>query len=212
MKQTKHLHDIILAVVILTIFVMVKIPYVSTIISSILILAYSSIKKELKNGLGFIWPNEILKTLGLSFLIASILVACSFYVFLPTLEYFTGVPLKLGPFSQMEGNISLLITSLCIGWIFGGFMEEIIFRGFFISRILTFLPDKSGIIFGVLTTSILFGYLHGYQGITGQLTIGITGIILGSIYLLNQRKIWMNIFIHGFVNTISMILLFFGVL
>jgi len=141
---------------------------------------------------------------------AIVLVLTSYFLFLPTLEFLTGVPHKLGVFGQLKGNTQLLFTSIAIGWIIGGLTEEIIFRGFFISKITNILPGKTGAIISVLITSTIFGYLHSYQGITGQLLIGTIGAILGGIYLMNNKRIILNIFIHGFVNTISMLMLYWG--
>jgi len=211
MGSRQYIHDLLVSVLIFVVLFLLEIPYLPIILSFILIFVYSALKKDLREGLGFIWPARIFPVLGLSLLISVLLVICSFYVFRPFLEFITGVPLNYGPFSQLEGNYQLLFVSIGIGWLVGGFMEEIIFRGFFLSRIVDILPGKPGVILGLLSTSIFFGYLHDYQGITGQLLTGIFGLIQGSIYILNKRKIWMNIFIHGFVNTISMMILFFGI-
>ncbi|WP_421986411.1 type II CAAX prenyl endopeptidase Rce1 family protein [Roseivirga sp.] len=58
-------------------------------------------------------------------------------------------------------------------------------------------------------TSELFGYMHDYQGITGQVLTGYTGFSMGLVYLW-KRNIWLNIFIHGAIDTISMFLLYKG--
>ncbi|MFY0591942.1 MAG: hypothetical protein JXQ92_04810 [Roseivirga sp.] len=51
--------------------------------------------------------------------------------------------------------------------------------------------------------------MHDYQGITGQVLTGYTGFSMGLVYLW-KRNIWLNIFIHGAIDTISMFLLYKG--
>lgn len=211
MKKSRILHDALSALLILTILIFLELPYLPVVLSSILVVGYSTLKTGIGNELGFIRPKQLFQSIGIAMMMAIVLVASSFFLFGPALELITGEAINLGPFAQLKGNTSFLLISIAIGWIIGGFMEEIIFRGFFLSRIIDLFPGKKGVILGILLTSLLFGYLHDYQGITGQLLTGLIGAILGGIYVLNQRKIWLNILLHGSLNTISMLLLYAGI-
>ncbi len=120
--------------------------------------------------------------------------------------------MELGVFAQLKGNTNLLVFSLASGWIVGGLLEETIFRSFFISRFINHLPDKIGMAVGIVLSSLLFGYLHAYQGPTGQILTGFTGLLLGTIYVFNKQNIWLCILTHGFIDTLSMTLLYFDLI
>tara|TARA_R110001599_G_scaffold203055_1_gene399999 strand:- start:25128 stop:25763 length:636 start_codon:yes stop_codon:yes gene_type:complete len=209
--KTIHLQDLLFSILILCVLLFLTVPYLPIILSTGLILTYCAFKKGVRIELGFIPPARKFRTVGIALLTACLLVTLSFFILRPAFELITGVPLNLGSFSQLQNNPRLLIISITIGWLVGGFMEEIIFRGFFLTHIMEIIPGRSGAITGIIISAFIFGYLHDYQGITGQLLTGTSGLILAAIYVANQRKIWLNILIHGFVNTISMLLLYFGV-
>jgi membrane protease YdiL (CAAX protease family) len=209
MQKFNQFYDILLAFLVLGLIFFIEIPYLPLLLSAGIILIYTGIKGHWQD-LGLVIPENMGQTIMTSILMAIILVLTSYFLFIPTLEFLTGVPHNLGIFSQLKGNTQLLFTSIALGWIIGGFTEELIFRGFFISKITNLIPGKMGAVIAVLITSIIFGYLHKYQGVTGQLFIGIIGTILGGIYLINKKRLVLNIFIHGFVNTISMLMLYWG--
>ncbi|MFT4736525.1 MAG: membrane protease YdiL (CAAX protease family) [Paraglaciecola sp.] len=210
MKHTKALQPAIVSLFVLCILFFLNVPYRSIVFSSGIILLYSVLKKGGIKELGLIRPSHIGQTVLMAALMAVVLVIGTFYFFHPVLEAMTGNQLNRGPFSQLEGNTSFLFVSIIIGWTIGAFMEEIIFRGFFLSRLMILMPGNTGVFAGIAVTSLLFGYLHDYQGITGQILTGVIGVFLGGIYVMNQGRLWLNVLVHGFVNTISMLLLYKG--
>ena len=52
--------------------------------------------------------------------------------------------------------------------------------------------------------------MHSQQGITGQLVTGIVGGLLALIFYLRKYDLWFVIAVHGFFDTISIILIYFG--
>jgi membrane protease YdiL (CAAX protease family) len=58
--------------------------------------------------------------------------------------------------------------------------------------------------------SVLFGYGHYYKGPAGILDSSVAGFILGSAYLLTGRNLWAPVFAHGFIDTVGVIVGFFG--
>ncbi|MEQ8423687.1 MAG: CPBP family intramembrane glutamic endopeptidase [Cyclobacteriaceae bacterium] len=204
-------HDLLaLGMVIFTL--LLRIPYLNLLAALILILIYTYKKQGIKAELGFARPDRIGNTIIMGALLAIVIVASSYFLMLPLFEMLTGQPLALGIFEQLRGNTGLLLTSLALGWIVGGLIEEIIFRAFFISRCANMLSDKISVVIGAILSSTLFGYLHTYQGPSGQLLTGFVGLILATIYIVNYRNIWLNVFTHGFVNTFGMLLLYFDVI
>jgi hypothetical protein len=60
----------------------------------------------------------------------------------------------------------------------------------------------------VLASSLVFGAAHGYQGLAGATGAAEIGLLLGVMYLLNKRNLWMNIVCHGCIDSISLLWLY----
>ncbi|MFD2517034.1 CPBP family intramembrane glutamic endopeptidase [Salinimicrobium flavum] len=107
---------------------------------------------------------------------------------------------------DIQGDLSKLIISLIILWITAGFLEELIFRAFLINALEQFLGNSTWSLWGAVgISSVIFGLIHAYQGIGGILTTTGLGLIFGIAYVINGRRIWPLIFIHGLIDTITMI-------
>jgi membrane protease YdiL (CAAX protease family) len=62
----------------------------------------------------------------------------------------------------------------------------------------------------LLAVSIVFGFAHIGQGITGQLENVLDGFLLGLIYLGCGRNLAVPIVAHGVTDTVDLLLLFMG--
>ena len=173
-----------------------------------MVLVFSKYDKNLSKL--FFNDKSILELVAKSFLYATLLVLLSYYVLIPIIENLTNEPINYRVFEPMKGNFNLLIKYLGIGWLVGGILEEFIFRGYLLQTIEKLFPRKIGMLLGVLFSSLIFGLLHEYQGISGQLLTGIGGVVLGFIYVFNHKNVWLNILTHGFMNSISMSLFYFS--
>lgn len=113
---------------------------------------------------------------------------------------------------QIQGDLTALISILLKVWTTVAFGEEILGRVFLIDRfeaVLNGIPGAT--VLSVISASILFGLAHGYQGPGGIILAGVIGLIVSGLYLYQKRSIWTNVVVHGMVDTIAMVLLFFGV-
>lgn len=72
-----------------------------------------------------------------------------------------------------------------------GIVEEIIFRGFALWYLASFMPITAAIIL----SSIAFGFGHSYQGANGILKTGIIGVVFGIIFVVSG-SIWLPIILH----------------
>lgn len=201
--------NLAIAVLVVGLMLLIDTPYLGTLLSLVTVIGYLIATNQFKK-LGFDKPNNLRQTLFIALSMAFVIVIASFYMLIPMLEVYTGVDYTAGNFNQLKGNFSFFISSLIIGWIFGGLFEEIIFRGFMINSMIKILPENIGKYLSVFLTAFIFGFLHEYQGINGQILTGFVGLILGQLYIFNDRRIWLNVFVHGFINTFSMTLLFLG--
>jgi hypothetical protein len=64
----------------------------------------------------------------------------------------------------------------------------------------------------VLGQAARFGISHAYQGLSGILLTGATGLVIGIVYIASRRNLLVCILLHGLVDTVSLTALFFGVM
>jgi len=112
---------------------------------------------------------------------------------------------------HIAGNIKMALLWLLIIWTFAAFGEEISYRGYLTLRAAD-VGGRSTAAFWLATllVSVLFGYGHYYKGPTGILDSSVAGFILGSAYLLTGRNLWAPVLAHGFIDTVGVIVGFFG--
>jgi membrane protease YdiL (CAAX protease family) len=113
-------------------------------------------------------------------------------------------------FANLPGNIQVYLYWLIVSWVIGGFAEELIFRGFLISRFENlFSKLPFAIVYAIIIQAIIFGQQHFYyQGIVGFVETGIIALLSGIIYYLSKRRLWPLIISHGLANTLGMTMLF----
>ncbi len=114
-------------------------------------------------------------------------------------------------FGDLAGNLPATLWWIAIGWLIGGFAEEMIFRGFLLDRLEALLARGTpGSVMAVLLQAILFGTLHAYnRGLFGLLVLGAVGAVLGAFYLLFGRNLWPVILAHGMGNMLGFVARYF---
>ncbi|MCB7479833.1 CPBP family intramembrane glutamic endopeptidase [Christiangramia sediminis] len=121
------------------------------------------------------------------------------------------MPIDYSSFDQLKGNLQACLIALLVVWITAGFGEEIIFRGYFMRQFVKFFGDgKVSIFLNIVLFAVFFGYMHSYQGITGQLVSGTIGALLALVFYLRKYDLWFVIAVHGFFDTIALICIYFG--
>jgi membrane protease YdiL (CAAX protease family) len=113
---------------------------------------------------------------------------------------------------QIQDNTAALVSILLRVWTTVAFGEEVIGRVFLIDRfeaIFKGIPWNTHL--SVILASILFGLAHAYQGLSGIILTATIGLIVSILYLYQKRSIWTNVVVHGMVDTVAVVLLFFGV-
>ncbi len=108
-------------------------------------------------------------------------------------KQFRGVPALMVPRGDRERRlwVGLSLTA--------GFCEEVIYRGFLIWYLMTWLPEAAA----VLVSAVVFGCAHFYLGWgTGVLRATVMGLVLGAAYLFTGT-LWLPIFLHAVVDVTS---------
>ena len=115
-------------------------------------------------------------------------------------------------FVNVPGNISVYLFWIAVSWIIGGFVEELLFRGFLINRFEhLFRRLPFAVFYGILIQAIIFGQQHYYyQGMTGLVATAVIGLLSGVIFVVCGRRLWPLILSHGLANTLGMTMLFLG--
>jgi len=108
-------------------------------------------------------------------------------------------------FGDLTGNLPATLWWIAIGWLIGGFAEEMIFRGFILNRLEALLPRGArGSVMAVFLQAFLFSAVHVYnRGLFGLLVLGAVGAVLGTFYLVFHRNLWPVILAHGLGNTLG---------
>lgn len=202
---------------ILAIFILLAIEFgwiTQFIILAIVIYAWLSlwIRGKGWSDFGLKKPDSWKKTIMLALLIGIVFQALSLYVIEPFLGQLTGDIPDVSFFRPMVGNIAQLLFYLALSWTFAAFIEEMIYRGYFMHRFADlFNRNKTGWIVGLIFSNLLFGFGHMYQGLSGMIITGVTGFIFAWLYFATNRNLWAPILAHGIYDTIGFLMIFFGV-
>lgn len=127
----------------------------------------------------------------------------------PLAERITGQGVDLEELGNIEGNLINYLTLLAIGLVFGGIVEELVFRGFVIGWGTWIFGGRWSIGLTLLSATI-FGLSHLYQGAAGVITTGLIGLLFGLLYLRMDRKLLAPIVAHMTVNAYGITLLYLG--
>ena len=111
----------------------------------------------------------------------------------------------------ITGNPKSAILALLLVWTFAAFGEEISYRGYLLGRAADLGRRSTAAYWGAMVlASVLFGFGHYYKGPSGIVDSGVAGLILGAAYLLSGRNLWACILAHGLIDTVGVVILFFG--
>lgn len=162
--------------------------------------------------IGFRRPPSWPRTLGLGLLVGLVVNAFAFVLISYILPALLDSPAPdVSRFAGLEGNLVGTVTTLLAVWLTSALPEEVIWRGFLMTR-LAKLGGGSAAAWGValVVTSVHFGAVHFYQGLPGVLTTGIAGLLLGLAFLLFGRNLWVPITAHASMHVMSFSALYMG--
>ncbi len=135
----------------------------------------------------------------------------SLYAIEPILAKLTGQLPDLSQFASLEGNTQFLFMWLAISWTVAAFGEEIVYRGYLMTRVTDLIgKTKAAWMVCLFLSAIFFGSIHYYQGLSGMLATGMSGLVFGILYLATGRNLWAPIFAHGIYDTVGFLLIFLG--
>jgi uncharacterized protein len=150
------------------------------------------------------WLVTILKSLAVALLVLAsvVMVINPLLQSIPNLE-----PRDMSHFNVLTGNLPNLIINLVLMWITAGFLEEFLWRGYLMERLLDLIGSNSwsAVLTVILVSSTIFGLAHGYQGLLGVLKTGAVGLVFGFSYFIFKRNLWPLVLAHALIDTLDFI-------
>ncbi|CAM3550155.1 hypothetical protein FSS13T_08000 [Flavobacterium saliperosum S13] len=150
-----------------------------------------------------------LKTVGLILLLYVFLEVTADFVIQPLITKIFNEPADYSSFKFIEGDTPNYLKYLIFMWISAAFGEELLFRAFVFSQLKKIIGEQKIVI--VLLSTVLFSLPHLYQGTAGLVITFLFGIFFGLIYL-KFKNIWINIIVHGLIDTVFLTLSYYGLL
>ena len=157
------------------------------------------------------WP-ALIRTLLMSIVVFVIAVA-AFVAGAILMANIIGMPERadMSKYSYLSGNLTLTILALFSVYIVSTFAEEVIYRGFLITRIIEIGSNgKATRLLAVAISSILFGLVHSDWGLAGMVQASMMGLALGTAYLVVHRNLWVTILAHGYMDTLLILQMYFA--
>ena len=112
----------------------------------------------------------------------------------------------MSEYNYLAGNLPMLLLSLVGVYIVSSFGEEVIYRGFLITRIEELRPGSRHIRkIAVVISAVVFGFAHYTWGPAGIVQTTFMGLALGIAYLAVGRNLWINVLAHAFADTILLV-------
>jgi len=187
------------------------VPITQTIFLLPLIWIMLRLRGERWSEIGFARPDSFWWFIVVGVLAGVLMELFAVYVTTPLISAFFGVEPNYSELKDIRGNLTLLFLFIGLSWTLAAFGEEICFRGFLMKRLAqVFGESQVGWIVALLLSSVLFGWGHTEQGVSGWIQEGLSGLILGILFLSAKRNLVVPIVAHGVSNTLAFVLIYFG--
>ena len=187
------------------------VPITQTIFLLPLIWIMLRLRGELWSEIGFARPDSFRKAIVIGVLAGVVMELFAVYVTTPLISAFFGVEPNYSELKDIRGNLILLFIFIGLSWTLAAFGEEICFRGFLMKRLAqVFGESRIGRIAALLLSGVVFGLGHTEQGVSGWIQEGLSGLILGILFLSAKRNLAVPIVAHGVSNTLAFVLIYFG--
>ncbi len=118
----------------------------------------------------------------------------------------------LSKYNYLRGNLPMLLISLAGVYVVSSFGEEVVYRGFLITRLQSLFGGGTSTarIAALISSSIIFGLAHFEWGPTGIVQTTCMGAALGVSFLLVKRSLWPLVLAHGYLDTLLLLQLYFA--
>ena len=154
------------------------------------------------------WGRTILIGVGVT-----LGIVVSFVLLASLIQLVFPVPQQdLSRLEIMHGNLPNLILNVVAAWFTAGFLEELLWRGYLMNRLVDLQGNKTKLawVIALVGSAIIFGLGHTYQGLGGVIKITALGLLFGAAFLTVRRNLWPLVIAHAVLDTISFVQIYFG--
>lgn len=142
------------------------------------------------------FPKHIL--IGLILGVAMAAIYCVLALFVERVGL--GSPYQLQILEYVRrGPIQLVFYLFFANWVCAAIVEELIFRGFVLTRLSELTESTT---YSVLGQALIFGAMHLPAGVSSALLASIFGLVLGIACISSNNKLIVPIVAHGVCNSI----------
>lgn len=118
-------------------------------------------------------------------------------------------PANFQSYDYLKGNPGMLLMALVGVYIVSSFGEEVLFRGYLMTRCAEmFGSNKLGWRVAIAVSTVVFALIHYDWGISGVVQTGCMGFVLAYAYVRLNQRLWANIIAHGILDTILIVQLY----
>lgn len=107
----------------------------------------------------------------------------------------------------------MLLLSLAAVYVVSSFGEEVLYRGFLITRLAEIgKQGRAAWWLATMANAVIFGLAHFGWGIVGMVQTTFMRLALGLAYLVTKRNLWALILAHAYADTLLLLQIYATVL
>ncbi|HEX7012544.1 MAG TPA: CPBP family intramembrane glutamic endopeptidase [Steroidobacteraceae bacterium] len=182
-------------------------PVLETILAAILAFLITAMETRAPlRAIGLSAPARRGRTILTGVLVGIALLLFSKLLLTPLIEAATGAERDLTRLDFVRGDLVAYLSFLPLLWLSAALCEEVVYRGFLITRLLeafgstTWLSKAAA----VTISSVAFALVHAYQGPAGLVLTGVMGVLLSVLFVVSRFNLWCNVIVHGVYDTLSL--------
>ena len=112
-------------------------------------------------------------------------------------------------YEYLFGNPAMLMVALAAVWVGSSFGEEVVYRGFLMTRVAEIGKGTPAAWSAALVVSALvFGLAHFDWGVAGVVQTTFMGLALSGSFLLVRRNLWSLVLAHAYLDTLLLVQLY----
>ncbi len=161
---------------------------------------------------GKLSTKKLLTVFGLS-LVVFVLAVVAFLIGPVLLPEWVNVPAEadFSRYDFLRDNPLGLILSLLGVYLVSSFGEEVIYRAFLMHQISEMVRGKKlNNVISIVGSAIIFGLVHYEWGAMGIIQSSLMGLVLAICYIKLEKRLWILILAHAYMDTLLLVQLYFN--
>jgi membrane protease YdiL (CAAX protease family) len=112
-------------------------------------------------------------------------------------------------YQYLQGNPAMLLLALAAVLVVSSFGEEVLYRGFLITRLAEIGHEGTAAWrVAMVVSAVVFGLAHFSWGIVGVVQTAFMGMALAIAYVVTRRNLWSLILAHAYMDTLLLVQLY----